>query len=121
MRSLHITYEDGLTQRSRCLREHLLVQVHQRGLVNVAGQMDLSPSKLSEKLSGQDSGGKPRGMTIDELESYIRTQHDVSPIHYLIERYLISAEATQAEALAKIHNMLNDLSGALGTMGVKWP
>src|SRR5690349_19833869 len=100
MRHLSITYQDGLTQRSRSLREHVLVQVHQRGVVNVAGQMDLSPSKLSEKLAGQDSGGKPRGMTIDELESYIKTQNDISPIHYLIERYMTSPEAAHGEAIA---------------------
>jgi hypothetical protein len=121
MRHLSITYQDGLTQRARSLREHLLMQVHQRGIVSVAGQMDLSPSKLTEKMQGQDSGGKPRGLTIDELETYIRTQGDVSPIHYLIERYLTSPEAAHGEAIAEISKLLGALPALLERAGVKWP
>jgi hypothetical protein len=121
MRHLSITYQGGLSQRSRSLREHVLVQVHQRGVVAVAGQMDLSPSKLSEKLAGQDSGGKPRGMTIDELETYITTQGDVSPIHYLIEKFLTSPEAAHGEAIAEITKLLGTLPALLERAGVKWP
>jgi len=121
MRHLSITYQDGLTERSRCLREHLLVQVHQKGVVNVAGKMDLSPSKLSEKLAGCDSGGKPRGMTIDELEAYMRLTGDISPIHFLIERFMTSPEAAHGEAIAEITKLMSALPALLERAGVKWP
>ncbi|MNM06968.1 hypothetical protein D3C81_170000 [compost metagenome] len=121
MRHLSITYQDGLTERSRSLREHLLVQVHQRGVVAVAGSMDMAPSKLTEKMAGQDSGGKSRGMTIDELETYIRTQGDISPIHYLIERYMTSPEAAHAEAIAELTKLATALPALLQRAGVKWP
>ncbi|MCU1114375.1 hypothetical protein JAK74_11250 [Stenotrophomonas maltophilia] len=121
MKSLQITYEDGLT-RNATLRDHMASMVHRgAGLTAVAGQLDMAPSKLSEKLAGCDSGGKPRGLSIDDLERYIQTTKDVTPVHYLIERYLITPEAATAEALAELHKHLSDLSGTLAKLGIKWP
>ncbi len=122
MRHLSITYQDGLTQRNRSLRELMLVQVANNGGVTaVAGKLDLSPSKLSEKLAGSDSSGKPRGLTVDELERYIAETRDVTPIHYLIERYLTSPEAAHSEAIAEITKLMSALPALLNQVGVKWP
>lgn len=120
MRHLSITYQEGLTQRARSLREHMVGQIYAQGLVEVAGKIDLSPSKLSEKLAGADSGGKPRAMTIDELERYIATG-DVSPIHYLIERFLTCPEAAHGEAIAQLAELAKQLPALLQAAGVKWP
>lgn len=120
MRHLSITYQDGLTERARSLREHMIGQVHANGLVRVAGQIDLSPSKLTEKLAGSDSGGKPRALTIDELERYIATG-DVSPIHYLIEKYLTCPQAANSEAIAELAKLAKALPALLERAGVKWP
>ncbi|HHA2475392.1 TPA: hypothetical protein ACOENS_000107 [Stenotrophomonas maltophilia] len=121
MKSQQITYEDGLT-RNPTLRDHMAAMVHRgAGLTAVAGQLDMAPSKLSEKLAGCDSGGKPRGLSIDDLERYIQTTKDVSPVHYLIERYLVTPEAATAEALAELHQHLSNLSGTLAKLGIKWP
>lgn len=120
MRHLSITYQDGLTQRARSLREHMVGQVYQQGLVDVAGKMDLSPSKLTEKLAGADSGGKPRALTIDELERYI-SNGDVSPIHYLIEKYLTCPQAAHGEAIAQLAELARALPALLERAGVKWP
>ncbi len=121
MKSLQITYEDGLT-RNPTLRDHMAAMIHRgAGLTAVAGQLDMAPSKLSEKLAGCSSDGKPRGLSIDDLERYIRTTNDVTPIHYLVERYLITPEAATAEALAELHKNLSALSGTLSKLGVRWP
>ncbi|MBA0416137.1 hypothetical protein [Stenotrophomonas maltophilia] len=121
MKSLQITFEDGLT-RNATLRDHMASMVHRgAGLTSVAGQLDMAPSKLSEKLAGCDSSGKPRGLSIDDLERYVQVTKDVSPIHYLIERYLITPEAATAEALAELHKQLSGLSGTLAKLGVRWP
>lgn len=121
MKSLNIVYEAGLT-RSRSLREHVASKVYAgAGVTTVAGKLDMAPSKLSEKLAGADSSGKPRGLSIDDLERYITETKDVSPIHYLIERFLIAPEATQAEALAELQKQLGALSGTLAKLGVRWP
>ncbi|RLK56260.1 hypothetical protein BCL79_0644 [Stenotrophomonas rhizophila] len=120
MRHLSLTYQSGLT-RNRSLRDHMTTVVYDRGLVETAGRLDMSPSKLTEKLAGQDSGGKLRGMTIDELERYFAATKDFSPIHYLIEKYLTCPEAAQAEAMAELTKLVGQLSGALEKAGVKWP
>jgi hypothetical protein len=121
MKSLQITFEDGLT-RNRTLREHIASRVYAgAGVTAVAGKLDMAPSKLSEKLAGCDSSGKPRGLSLDDLEKYIAETRDVSPIHYLIERFLISPEAATAEALAELQSHLTMLSGTLAKLGVKWP
>src|SRR3546814_1422843 len=94
--ALPISCEPGLSQRSRSVREHLATRVYARGLVETAGKMDLSPSKLTEKLAGSASGGKPRGLTIDELEASLQRTGDLSPVHYLVEKYLNDHEIAQA-------------------------
>lgn len=121
MKSLQITYQEGLT-RNRTLRDHIASRVHSgAGVTAIAGKLDMAPSKLSEKLAGCDSSGKPRGLSLDDLEKYITETRDVSPVHYLIERFLVSPEAATAEALAELQQHLVGLSGTLAKLGVKWP
>lgn len=121
MKSLTITYDDAVA-RSRSLREHIATQVYAgAGVTAVAGRLDMAPSKLSEKLAGCDSSGKPRGLSIDDFERYVDETKDVTPIHYLIERYLVTPEAATAEALAELHQHLSALSGTLAKLGIKWP
>lgn len=118
MQQLSLTFEPGLAQRSRYLREHLATRVYGRGLVDVAGRMDMSPSKLTEKLAGSDSGGKSRGMTVDELETYIQKTGDISPVHYLVDKYLRDPVATQQEALAKIAQIADALPALMAAAGL---
>ena len=72
------------------------------GLTAIAGKIDLSPSKLTEKLAGQDSGGKPRGFTVDELEAYIAATGDTTPVLYLVDKYLRDPTVVRQEAMAQI-------------------
>lgn len=118
MKQLSLTLEPGIGSRNRTLREHLATRIYSAGLVAVAGKMDLSPSKLTEKLAGSDSGGKPRGLTIDELERYIAISGDVSPIHYLVDKYLQDPAVVQQEALAKIASLAEQLPALLAAAGM---
>jgi len=115
--TLHL--EPGLAQRNRSLRDHMATRVYARGLVDVAGKMDLSPSKLTEKLAGADSGGKPRGMTIDELETYIQRTGDMSPVHYLADKYLRDPAVAQQEALAKLAALAEVIPGLMAAAGLQ--
>lgn len=122
MRHLNITYQGGLTHTSRSLRELMQVQVHNNGgVVSVAGKVDLSPSKLSEKLAGGDGGGRQRCLTIDEFERYVKETGDVTPIHYLIEKYLTCPEAQHAEAIAQFTNLARAMAPLAQSLGIKWP
>lgn len=119
MQQMTLHLEPGLAQRSRSLREHMATRVYARGLVEVAGKMDLSPSKLTEKLAGSDSGGKPRGMTVDELESYIQRTGDISPVHYLADKYLRDPAVAQQEALAKLASLAEVLPALMAAAGLQ--
>jgi hypothetical protein len=81
--------------------------------------MDLSPSKLTEKLAGSDSGGKPRGMTVDELETYIQRTGDISPVHYLADKYLRDPAVAQQEALAKLASLAEVLPALMAAAGLQ--
>lgn len=118
MKQMSLTLEAGIGQRNRTLREHLATRVYAAGLVAVAGKMDIAPSKLTEKLAGSDSGGKPRGLTIDELERYIDETGDVSPIHYLVDKYLHDPEIAKQEAAARLLKLLEELGPLAEAAGV---
>lgn len=120
MQQMSLTFEPGLAQKSRSLREHLATRIYGsgRGLVAVAGTMDLSPSKLTEKLAGCDSGGKPRGLTVDELEDYIERSGDVSPVHYLVDKFLRDPSAAQQEAVAKILEFIDQFPALVAVAGL---
>lgn len=109
MKQMSLTFEPGLSARNRSLRDHMTTAVYSRGLVAIAGKMDMSPSKLTEKLAGADSSGKSRGMTIDELEAYIERTGDVSAIHYLIDKHLQDPAVVQQEAAARLSLLMEQL------------
>lgn len=121
MQQMSLSFEPGLSARSRSLREHLATQVYQRGLTAVAGKIDLSPSKLTEKLAGADSGGKPRGLTVDELEAYIAATGDTSPVLYLIDKFLRDPTVQQQEALARFATALPALVALAEAAGLSMP
>lgn len=73
---------------------------------HVAADMDLSPSELTRKLS--DNPNDPRNFSSDDLERYLATQRDLSPLFYLLDKYgrgedneISQLEKRLAEAKAK--------------------
>jgi len=118
MQQLTLTLEPGLAARNRSLREHVATHVYQQGLVNVAGKLDMAPSKLTEKLAGCDSGGKARGVTVDELEAYMQRTGDTSPVLYLVDKYLRDPAVAQQEALAKLAALADQLPALLAAAGM---
>lgn len=105
-----IEFEPGLTDRHKSLRECVTACIYQRGLSAVAIDLDKSPGNLSRQLSG-DSGHHFR---IESLEDYIKTSGDLTPIYYLIARYMGDAAITEAAAMLEIRNMLGDLVARVG-------
>jgi hypothetical protein len=118
MKQLSLTFEPGIGSRNRSLREHMATRIYSRGLVDVAGKMDVAPSKLTEKLAGMDSGGKPRGMTICELERFIEKTGDVSPIHYLVDKFLQDPAVAQHEATVRLMALMEQIAPLAIAAGV---
>ena len=110
---LTLRFEVGLAERHLSLRDCLVQQVYSRGHGRVANLMDVAPSKLTEKLAGMDSGGKPRGLTVDELERYIDKTGDTTPVLYLVDKYLRDPQAQQQDALARLASLADQLPALL--------
>lgn len=115
---LTLRFEGGLAERHLSLRDCMVQQVYSRGHGRVANLMDVAPSKLTEKLAGMDSGGKPRGLTVDELERYIDKTRDTTPVLYLVDKYLRDPQAQQQDALARLASIADQLPALLSAAGL---
>lgn len=118
MQQLSLAFEPGLSQRSRSLREHTAARIYAQGIVAIAGKIDVSPSKLTEKLAGASSDGKPRCLTVDEFEQYIEKTGDLTPIYYLVDKFCRDPAVQQQEALAKLAVLADALPGLLAQAGI---
>jgi hypothetical protein len=117
-KQLTLNLDDELEGRYTSLRECIAARVYARGLNRCAPLMDTSPSHLGEKLAGVDSAGRPRGVTCDELEAYIRKTKDVEPILYLVATYLRDPAAQREEALTKLIGFAENLPALLAQAGL---
>lgn len=111
MQQMSLSFEPGLAARFRSVRDVMATGVYQRGLTEVAGKVDLSPSKLCEKLAG-GTGERERDVGLLEFERYLDTTGDLQPIYYLVEKYLRDPTVQQQEAMAR----LMQLAGQLGPL-----
>lgn len=118
MQQLSLSFQPGMSTVNRSLREHLAQQIHRLGVKNVAGEIDASPSHLSEKLAGCSSDGKPRDITVTELERYIERCKDLSPIYYLIDKFLSDPEMRREQALGQVTALLQQLPGLMAAAGL---
>lgn len=113
-----LSFEPGLSERHLTLRDCMVTQVYHRGHGRIANQLDIAPSKLTEKLAGVDSAGKARGMTLDEFERYIERTGDMTPIYYLLDKFARDPRAAQAEALAHLAELAQHLPALLAAAGL---
>ena len=113
-----LSFEPGLAQTHLSLRDLVTAKVYERGHGRVAALLDMAPSKLTEKMAGLDSSGKPRGMTLDEFERYLEKTGDLSPIYFLLDKFVRDPRATQGEALAKLAAIADTLPALLAAAGL---
>ncbi len=114
-----LSFEPGLAERHLSLRDCMVQQVYQRGHGRVAASLDMAPSKLTEKLAGVDSSGKPRGMSLDEFERYIEKSGDLTPIYYLLDKFARDPGVAQQEALARLATLAETLPALLAAAGIQ--
>jgi hypothetical protein len=114
---LTLSLDPGLTDQHRSLKECLAARVYQQrgGITAVAGRLDMSPSHLSEVLSG--GGDRGRKLDLDELERYIQTYHDVTPVLWLVARYLPEAPVQHAAAIERLAELALSLPALLAQIG----
>ncbi len=109
---LTLEFEPSLTERYRNLRDVVAAGVYQRGLKRVAGDMEMAPGNLSVALADDTQ----RKFDVVELERYMQITGDLTPIHYLIARYLGDRAVSEANTMRRVEEMLSQVTAAIGQM-----
>ena len=116
MNQLTLNFEPGLVEHYATLREFLAyrVQVQAKPAKSIAGDMDMSPSLLSRKLSPGD--GDTQRFNLDDLEHYIRATGDMAAIEYLAAKYLPTDDQRKTAALARVETLAGELERTLASL-----
>jgi hypothetical protein len=110
---LEIDFEPGLTQRFYSLEEvcAFVVYNYRGGLKAVAARLDMSPSELSRRLNRNPDD--PRTLRADHVEGIIEETRDLTPIHYLLERFCQDPKVRQKQALEELARLAPRISALL--------
>jgi hypothetical protein len=111
---LTLSFEPGISDRHMSLRDCVAAGIYQRGLGNVAIDLNKAPGNLSVELSEDPS----RNFSVDSLERYIEKTKDTAPIYYLIDKFLNDHGHKQNAALAQIAPILAQLAPLLKQAGL---
>jgi hypothetical protein len=109
-----LEFDAALTERYACVRDVVATGVYQRGLKRVAADLDKAPGNLSVELSDEPT----RHFSVDSLERYLVATGDMTPIHYLVAKYIGDRGATERAELEQVKNALQALAPALKRMGL---
>lgn len=113
-RQLALSFEPGLSERHLSLRDCVATGIYQRGLGRCAIDLNKAPGNLSSELSDDPT----RKFSVDSLEAYIEKTGDVTPIHYLIDKFLQDKSNTQAQAMAQLAPMLAQMMPLMRQAGI---
>lgn len=111
---LTLSFEPGLSDRYGSLRECVATGVYQRGLKRVAIDLDQAPSNLSVQLSDDPA----RHFSVDNLERYIERTKDLTPVYYLVEKFIKPRDGRQEAALAQLPALAEQLQAMLKQAGM---
>lgn len=114
---LTLSFEPGLTERYRSLRDCVASGVYREGLSSVAIDLDKAPGNLSVELSDDPT----RKFGVESFEAYLEKRKDFTPIYYLIEKFLKPADRNPAQeaALAQLPAVMAQLQQLMKTAGVQ--
>lgn len=112
---LTLEFEPGLVERYRNVRDVVASGVYQRGLKRVAGDLDIAPGNLSCMLNDDSQ----RKLGTDDLERYIQTQGDLTPVYYMIARYLGDQSKAEAATLRRVEDLLAEVTALVGQTTAK--
>lgn len=109
-----LDFESGLTDRFGSLKECIATGVYQRGLKRIAIDLDQAPSNLSVQLSENDS----RHFSVESFERYMEKSGDMTPIFYLVEKFLSDKNAKKDAAMLEALSALKALQPLLKQAGI---
>jgi hypothetical protein len=111
---LTLSFEQGISERHTSLRACIAAGIYQRGLGNVAIDLNKAPGNLSVELSDDAS----RHFSVDSLERYIEKTGDTAPVYYLIDKFLNDNGHKQNAAMAQLAPMLKQLAPLMKQAGL---
>lgn len=106
--------EPGLTERHESLLDCVAACVHRAGLTKVANALDWSRGNLSASLGPEPK----RKCGVGDLEHFVASFGDLTPIYYLIERFLSDEQASRDDRERKALQLLEALPAILGDLGI---
>lgn len=113
---LTLDFEPGLVERHEtllaCIRQ--CAYTHRNPLKTIAADMDMSQSELSRKLSGNPDD--PRRFSVDDLERFVTETGDMTPILYLVGKFLTDEDAKLRAAHQRLAKMLPDVLALIKTV-----
>lgn len=104
-----LTIDQGISRRHDSLRDVAKTGIYRHGLSRMAAELHIPAGNLCNQINGTGQ----RHLSVDSLEAYIAKTGDVSPIHYLVERFLVDRTDEQAAALAQATRLLAQLQPLL--------
>jgi len=111
MQQLALSFEPGLAQRYKDMRECFATCVYQRGLGRVAAAVDEKPSNLSAMLSGE------RNLDTEIIEKYMTAFNDDTPALFWAARWLTDAQSRQQQAIAALPGLVDQLTRLMAEAG----
>ena len=111
---LTLSFEPGISERHLSLRDCCAAGIYQRGLGNIAIDLNKAPGNLSVELSEDPS----RNFSVDSLERYIERSKDTAPIYYLIDKFLNDKGQKQNAAMAQLAPILQQLAPLMKQAGL---
>lgn len=111
---LTLSFEPGLAERFSSLRECIATGIYQRGLTSVAPSLNKAPGNLSVELSDDPT----RKFGVDSLEEYIAKFGDLTPVYYLVEKFLSQSTAPKDAAMAELAEVAAKLQRLMKQAGV---
>lgn len=109
MEQVTLNFEAGYADAYPSLREFIAYRTHHQGRPQkaIAADLDYSPSHWSRKCA-QSSDDSMR-MTADDVERFMETNDDISPVLYLVEKY-----CTKRDRIAELEAELARLKSVRG-------
>lgn len=111
---LVLDFESGLTERYSSARECVAQGIYRRGLKKVAGDLDQAPGNLSVQLSDDTS----RHFSLDSFELYLEKTKDLTPLYYLVEKFLGDKRNSKQAALEQLQTFGPQLVDLLKQAGL---
>jgi len=113
---LSLDFEPGLTARYPDWHAVLTHAVYasRKGLNGVAADLDVSPTDLTKRLAHHEE----RPLRADQAVAIIESTGDMTPIYWLIERFLRDPETQRTQAIQQIAQVMPVLMQLIEQAGV---